>query len=403
VLSAVPIGALFFATCVLAALAPIRRPRRLAVISWMVGMVPNELPVVFLVIIAASWAPPIIAGDVSTVRDWVALGIAVATSVGLLVLARRTLLARPALDRALDDGLGADWRALLAPSLLQRLRRHRRRRWWTLLVPWPFRPGDVERVANVPYGPHGKDNLLDVYRHRSHPAGAPTIIHLHGGRFRWGRKSREGRPLLYRLARQGWTCISANYHRSPTPGEGFPQHLVDVKRLLAWARSHGDDFGIDPAAIVLAGSSAGAHLTAMAALTANQPRYQPGFEASDTSISAAIGLYGYYGRLGGADDPTTSPLDHLADAAPPPFLLVHGTTDTYTPVEGARALAAGLRRASSNVVVLAELPGAQHSFDVFRSVRFEAVVDAVGVFVAWLRLGTDETTRATGRRDLRVD
>ena len=46
---------------------------------------------------------------------------------------------------------------------------------------------------------------------------------------------------------------------------------------------------------MLAGSSAGAHLTMMAALTANDPTFQPGFEAVDTSITAGIGLGGYYG------------------------------------------------------------------------------------------------------------
>jgi hypothetical protein len=44
-----------------------------------------------------------------------------------------------------------------------------------------------------------------------------------------------------------------------------------------------------------------------------------------------------------------------------------------------------LRSTSSNPVVYAELPGAQQSFDLFRSVRFEKVVDAIEVFAGWLR------------------
>jgi acetyl esterase/lipase len=213
------------------------------------------------------------------------------------------------------------------------------------------------------------------------------LLYFHGGHFRWGRKSRESRPLLYRLAREGWTCVSANYHRSATPGEGFPRHLVDVKRVIAWAREDGNQFGIDPGTVVVAGSSAGAHLAAMAALTADDPRFQPGFEASDTSVDAAICLYGYYGRLGGVLDEMSSPLDHIRGETPP-FLIVHGSNDTYTPIEGARALAAKLRRASSRPVVLAELPGAQHSFDMFHSVRFEAVVDAVRTFTAAVGIGS---------------
>jgi hypothetical protein len=51
-------------------------------------------------------------------------------------------------------------------------------------------------------------------------------------------------------------------------------------------------------------------------------------------------------------------------------------------VEGARALAAHLRRSSPHRVAYAELPGGQHGFDRFRSLRFEAVVDGVAAFLA---------------------
>ena len=251
---------------------------------------------------------------------------------------------------------------------------------------------DVERTANVPYGDDGRSNLLDVYRHRSHPAGAPTLIYLHGGGFRRGRKNREARPLLYHLASQGWTCISANYRLASTPADAFPQHLVDVKKVIAWVRTHGREHGAAPDTVFLAGASAGAHLTAMAALTANDPRFQPGFEAADTTITAGIGLYGYYGPLGGDEQPPSSPLDYDGPDVPP-FLVVHGDHDTFTPVEGARALVDHLRAVSSSVVAYAELPGAQHSFDLFHSVRFESVIDAIEAFAAWLRSQPGRTTR----------
>ncbi len=45
----------------------------------------------------------------------------------------------------------------------------------------------------------------------------------------------------------------------------------------------------------------------------------------------------------------------------------------------------GCGAASSNPVVYAELPGAQHTFDLFHSLRFETVVDAIEGFAAWVR------------------
>ena len=45
-------------------------------------------------------------------------------------------------------------------------------------------------------------------------------------------------------------------------------------------------------------------------------------------------------------------------------------------------LAERARNASANPVVYVELPGAQHSFDLFTSIRFEAVIDGIEAFAA---------------------
>jgi acetyl esterase/lipase len=48
----------------------------------------------------------------------------------------------------------------------------------------------------------------------------------------------------------------------------------------------------DPAVVFVAGRSSGGHLASLAALTPNDPAFQPGFEHADTSVTAAISLYG---------------------------------------------------------------------------------------------------------------
>jgi acetyl esterase/lipase len=75
----------------------------------------------------------------------------------------------------------------------------------------------------------------------------------------------------------------------------------------------------------------------------------------------------------------SSPHDHVT-AGRPPFLIAHGTLDTLVVVEDARAFADHLRATSPRPLVYAELPGAQHDFDLFHSVRFEAVIDAIDAF-----------------------
>ena len=100
----------------------------------------------------------------------------------------------------------------------------------------------------------------------------------------------------------------------------------------------------------------------------------------DTSVTAAISLYGYYGPLD-ADErtPFSTPLAYVGPGAPP-FFVAHGDQDMHVPVEGARLFVDRLRSTSSSPVVSAELPGAQHSFDLFHSLRFEAVVNAIEAF-----------------------
>ncbi|HEY7206746.1 MAG TPA: alpha/beta hydrolase [Gaiellaceae bacterium] len=370
--------------CTLFAVAARRpkRPQRSSLSYWFAFLI-NELP-----FIAAYWllASTLLAagqGDLSSPVGWVAFAIAVITMLGLALVAWRGTRARSAVQAALDEGLGADWRTAVDPGSAARLDK-RLRLAPILFAPFSVRRRDVERVANVSYGDAGKWNLLDVYRRRSHPTGCPTFVYLHGGTFRRGRKNNEARLLLYRLASRGWLCVSANYRLSPAAR--FPDHLVDVKKVIAWVREHGREYGADPSVLLVAGSSAGGNLASTAALTPNEARFQPGFEVADTSVTAAVSLYGYYGHYHqGTDNGNgSSPLGYVqADA--PPFFVAHGDRDTLVPFESARAFVETLQTTSSSPVVYAELPGAQHTFDLFRSIRFERVVEGIEAFAAWAR------------------
>ncbi|HEX5505071.1 MAG TPA: alpha/beta hydrolase [Thermomicrobiales bacterium] len=382
----VPIGYLvtvaLMAWLVAFALAP-PRPRQSSPtnLSYWFGYLLNEQPFIGCYWLLASTALAFGEGDINSTAGWLTFGLAVLTSIGLAIIAWRGLRAGPAVDRAMREGLGAGWRAAIDAGMAARLSR-RLPLARILFAPFFVRRHDVERVANIRYGDAGKDNLLDVYRHRAHPSGGPVLIYLHGGAFRIGGKSREARPLLYRLASRGWVCISANYRLSPAAA--FPDHQIDAKKVIAWVREHGHGYGADPATVFVAGSSAGAHLAAFAALTPNVPAFQPGFEHVDTAVTAAICLYGYYGSLD-SDAPFPSSPQAYVRADAPPFFVAHGDLDTLVIVEDARAFVERLRGASSDVVIYAELPGAQHTFDMFHSIRFDTVVDAIEAFAAWVR------------------
>jgi len=160
--------------------------------------------------------------------------------------------ARPALaDGLRRAGLAAAGRRVLGA-------RSAGRAVLSVLVPFAVRARGVRRLKDVPYGEHGRRNLLDIYRPTTRRRQGPVLVYFHGGGYFSGRKSKEARLLLYRLARRGWLCISANYWLHPTAG--FEDHLADLGKVLAWVRGHAADHGGDPVRIVLAGSSAGAHV-----------------------------------------------------------------------------------------------------------------------------------------------
>ncbi|HET6951016.1 MAG TPA: alpha/beta hydrolase, partial [Acidimicrobiales bacterium] len=270
----------------------------------------------------------------------------------------------------------------------------------------------VVTVRNVEFGTgltrKGKEVhlRLDVTK----PAGAqpgdkrPGILQIHGGAWVIGDKREQGLPLLNHLAANGWVAINANYRLSPKVAA--PEHLVDCKKAIAWWREHADEHGGDPDFLCVTGGSAGGHLTALVALTANDPRYQPGFEDVDTRVDAAVPFYGVYDftNRGGhwhrdtlrlfiepqvmqkklADDPQAfadySPMDQVrADA--PPFYALHGSLDTLAPVEDAREFVRLLREVSEAPVLYAEMAGAQHAFEIFPSHRAARVIESVERFL----------------------
>lgn len=281
---------------------------------------------------------------------WLVAGLAAVDTVLLARIAVRARSARPALSAAFRTAYGS-----------RGVPRHSRPAWWRLMllpiIAW--RPG-VRRIRNLRYGPARRGNRLDVYVSRRHRrTGAPVLVYFHGS-FQIGNKMVGARPLIYRLAAQGWVCVSAGRRLFRAR---YADQLADARAAVAWVRDNAEAYGGDPDTLFVAGGSAGAHLAATAAL-------------SDTDVSGVIGMYGYYGDIGGSGPGPTSPHDCINPDAPP-FLIVHGALDTLVLPQDARRFADQLRAVSRQPVVYAELPGTQHNFDFFHSLRSHTVADAI--------------------------
>ncbi|GAB3517654.1 alpha/beta hydrolase [Arthrobacter monumenti] len=373
------VGVVVLGACALCALRPVRSHGTLGISVYLVGMVYNEMPILAIGLGVASTLQTFDAKDPVSPSGLVSLGLMVLVLAALGHIAWQAVRSRRVPEQALCAALGPKWRAEISPWLAEGLRT-RPRPVRAFLVPFLRRRFDVERISNIAYGDAGRRNRLDVYRNRSRTSGRPVLVHFHGGHFVSGAKNRESLPLIHRMASRGWVCISANYRLGPKAS--FPDYIVDAKRVLAWVREHGQDYGADSSTLFVAGNSAGGYLASFAALTTNKAEFQPGFEDADTSVAGAICLYGYYGRTDSALRST--PAAHInADA--PPFYIVHGDKDTMVPVEWAREFAGALDEVSHQPVIYTELPDAQHSFDYFNTLRTGLVVDRIEAFTAWVR------------------
>ena len=254
---------------------------------------------------------------------------------------------------------------------------------------------------------------LDIYRPDPEipppvpttPERRPAIIQVHGGGWLSGSRFEQGIPLLNHLASLGWVGFNIDYRLSPQAT--WPDHIVDVKRAIAWVRANADELGVEGGLIAITGGSAGGHLSALAGLSENDPAFQPGFEDDDTSLLAAAPFYGIYDLTNGAGHyypelqawtfeqvvikkPLAGNREIYEQASPlcrvhpdaPPFMVLHGERDTLTPVGDARDFVARLHQVSGSEVRFVELPGAEHAFDLWPSVRTARVVDAIGRFLA---------------------
>lgn len=353
-----------WAALVALSLWPLRRPHKIAMGFYRLVFRVTEIPQVVAALVVVTALPLLVASEVSEASEMdgaagaVAWGLFVLVLLGVAVLIRNGVRARPAMDLGLRE-------AGLPPT------RRGRPLWRTVGDPYPRRPASVEVVSDISYGEHER-HRLDLYRRADGSANGSVLVFFHGGGFASGAKDMEGRPLLHHLAERGWWCVSANYRLRPEAG--LAEHLADARSAIAWARDHAAAHGADPARVVLAGSSAGAQLAAICALTPD--RCGP--------IAGLICAYGWFPSyaeyFGEPKDPSVpdTPFE-LDPALAPPTLIVHGSADVITSPATAREMAARLAGSSASSIVSATLPGGQHGFDTYDSWRAQALADGVDV------------------------
>ena len=251
----------------------------------------------------------------------------------------------------------------------------------------------VKRASTVRYGPHGRANLADIWRRADLPADgrAPVVLQVPGGAWSIGMHRPQAYPLMSYLAERGWVCVSMAYRVSPA--HTWPDHIVDVKRALAWIRSTSPSTAVTPTSWPSPAARRPADISrrwppsprrpaiparlsprptrrswqrsrCTAAMTGSPPPVRAvEFIAFPCSASSSKKKFATHRQVYLDASPITR------CAADAPFFVLHGTDDSIIPVTEGREFVEALRAVSTAPVAYAEMPHAQHAFDFYGSPR----------------------------------
>ena len=138
------------------------------------------------------------------------------------------------------------------------------------------------RIADVVYS----DGLkLDLYYPEQINDKNPLVISIFGGGWISGFKTDKFIPPMIQPINEGFIVAVPDYTLSLDAP--FPQSVIDIKKCIAFLRSHSDLYKIDTNNITLWGESAGAHLALEAGLVENSH-----FDlALDTRVKNIIAMY----------------------------------------------------------------------------------------------------------------
>ena len=203
-------------------------------------------------------------------------------------------------------------------------------------------PEDVERFDDIPYGPHGKWNLLDIYR----PKGAgdaplPVIVSVHGGGWVYGDKERY-QFYCMDLARRGFAVVNFTYRLAPE--HRFPAAVEDTNAVFWWLLESAETYHLDLDRLFTVGDSAGGQLSSQYLAMLTDPSYAAlydfplpadrlrvrgaafncakfQFDMTDVDSLGFSAALAYFGKNWRELMPRANTLEHITPDFPPSFIM----------------------------------------------------------------------------------
>jgi acetyl esterase/lipase len=147
---------------------------------------------------------------------------------------------------------------------------------------------------------------------------APVLVGVHGGGWQLGDRKFYTHWGNY-LARNGYAVFAIEYRLMKPGVKTWPGAVYDTKAAVQFVRAEAAEFDLDGERVGLIGDSAGAHLSALAALAGKEPLFSGGYltdrhSATSAEVKAVIGFYGVYDMQAQWEhDQMTRPRDQITE------------------------------------------------------------------------------------------
>jgi acetyl esterase/lipase len=278
----------------------------------------------------------------------------------------------------------------------------------------------VRTRLNEAYAAISPDQRLDLYLPPTGDCPFPLVVWMHGGSWAAGSKDLAAGSVQRRLTARGFAVASVQYRLSGVAR--YPAAVNDVKAAVRFLRASATRFGINPERIAVWGSSAGAHLATMVALSPGAAAFDESSLGNPTVSSRVQAVVNWFGpsdllvmNADGAAQgcPLFNGIGHDAinsaagqffgarpssvpaiarEASPatwvsvddPPMLLQHGALDCTVPIQQGRRLRDALRGVMDpSRVEWTELASGGHGGAAFESAANMGIVESF--LGRWLR------------------
>ncbi len=195
----------------------------------------------------------------------------------------------------------------------------------------------------------------------------PALMFFFGGGWTRGTPEKSATWGTY-AAKAGMVGLVPDYRTKDRFDTSPLESVADGRAAMRWAQDHVKELGIDPAKIVVGGSSAGGHVALWTAIQETPPGsaqneaplMKPAALILMSAVSDTSMLSGYTPKRFGTNAMALSPVHHL-DTKMPPVLEFHGDADKTVPQTQAIALRDKLK-ATGNECEFVSVPGGDHGF-----------------------------------------